>query len=248
MLNPEDFRRQLDEALADKQKADQREKVVCEAKQRQDTEEVQERVRQQQLETEVAERQKNQTVVELDSQLPIRQYLWVLKDLIAPNQPLMKWGPSQGIIAYTLVYKEEEKETPVDTYRTIDRQAQARNPRQDPHVILEAWEPRTVRNILGVALNNFSEVKLCIRACAKNSKFNPESENPFDWLEEKDGRISRFGFDYGYGVGRDRTGLPLTKKMLGWAIKDKDFLLSSIEGSKQFMQALTEFYVGLKTG
>lgn len=174
MLKPEEFSQQLEKALAGKQKAEQEAAAAKTLRRQQQEVERQERTSKEELE----ERQRNQAVLELDAQLPIRQYLETLRDKIAPEQEVKKWGPNKGGIAYTFVFNEEEREIVIDTKRWPGGG-------RTPETYQSFKETRKTHDVLGLVLDSSSYAKLGIWQCAekgeKEGKYYPESENPWDF-------------------------------------------------------------------
>jgi len=187
MLKPEEFSQHLEKALAQRQRAEQEVVLAKTISLQQQEAERQERSSKEELE----ERQRNQAVLELDAQLPIRQYLETLRDKIVPEQEVKKWGPSKGGIAYTFVFNEEEREIVIDTKcwpgggRT-------------PETYQSFKEIRKTYDVLGLVLESSGYAKLGIWQCAekgeKEGKYYPESENPWDFRRNKSMLARERGF------------------------------------------------------
>lgn len=174
-------------------------------------------------------KKKNQEVFQLDSQLPVRQYLEVLRDKIMPMRQIKRYGPKDGKIAYGLVYgvraqfeptgKSHTKKERIETVisgRGFSSTVMMNKEKEVANVGL-----RMVHNVLGVVLDNSGFLKLSKQRCAKAPGFE-KSKNPLKWRAGR-GEV---------GVGK-----------LNFVIS-----MTSPDGFQQFEQALTDFYVGLKAG
>lgn len=145
MLNPEDFRRRLNEALVGRQKAVQEEVAAEEAHQQKAVARVQEEENKLQGEKEA----RNQMVTELDVQLPIQQYLETLRDQIAPKQEVHAWRAKDGKMPYALVYSTKIRKVLVE-YKS----GSAPGPRGCPGTAdIRKFGLRVARDVLGVVLN-----------------------------------------------------------------------------------------------
>lgn len=239
MLSPEDFRQQLEEKVAAKRQADQTATVAEKLRQQQEERvEFWKRAKQltwaqivKQLKEDFKElkREKeneNQEVLELDSRLPIRQYLEVLRDKIAPWQQVKRYGPEEGKIAYGLVYKtklrsvwleDHTEEYMVEVTSLSPKVGYETTSKEKRYRRVSNKGLRKVRDVFGVVFNNSGFLKFAEQQCAKAPDFE-KSTSPLKW-KRLQGPINSY----------TNSGI--------------DVLGSS--GMRDFAGALTNFYVHL---
>lgn len=237
MLKPEDFHNQLDEALADRQKVIQEAVGEKRLNRQERVVRLQQQLDQQTSEDAAKEKERNQAILELDSQLPIRQFLEILRDKIAPKkylggfigpkQPLQKFGPKNGGIAYGLVYKDAWESVVVGHHTVIGQSHNVGHGAYADAFEVNEYATTRVRYVLGVALTTWSgpvmspeedrkRMKICTNKVSKYAGYN--DMNPLSWPQNN-------------------------------TIQDIfDVFVKQHEAAQQLAQALTEFYVGLKTG
>ena len=233
MSNVENFRRQLNEALLGKQKAEAEAIVAARLRQQQETAQARESARQQQIAAETAEKQINQAVLKLDLQLSIKEYLEALRDQIAPKQKINKWGPDDGKIAYALVYQVKLRK--VETSFHIEFSGEpglGHGGSRDP-VLDYGW--RRIKSVIGIQLNKYGDVSVEKNQCTNFSSFYDSDLNPFSWKEY-------FNVSWSDNGNYFRTIRSRKDSILG------KYNITSPDGLQQFTQALTDFYVGLKSG
>lgn len=242
MLNPEAFRRQLnqvDQELAEKRQADQRGWDVRKAKQQQDAEETQERVSQQQLEAGEEERQKNQAVLEMDSQLPIKAHLEILREKIAPEQKIQRWGPVNGEVAYSLVYEKKKRIIQVaQPAHGLTARARVLSGIVGP----DGTTLKDTVDVFGLCLNDQGRVLIRNRRCAESPYFE-KGINPLTWQPQFDYEM-REQFPH-KNVINDQLGARLAKEEISHLMGEFD--VNSGEGPQQIAQILTTFYKEVKT-
>ncbi|MFH0942714.1 MAG: hypothetical protein V1810_00925 [Candidatus Beckwithbacteria bacterium] len=174
------------------------------------------------------DKKKNEEVFQLASQFPIKQYLEVLRDKVAPMRQVRSYGPKNGKIAYALTYKARvQLEATGKSHTKIERVERWVSGRGFSTIMKFNEEreianvgPRMVRDVLGVVFDDSGLLQLTQQQCAKAPAFE-KSINPLTW--------GRHG-------GRKEIR------------KFNTISITSPEGLQQFAQALVDFYVGLKAG
>jgi hypothetical protein len=277
MLNPEDFRRQLEEALAAKQRADQETAAAQTLRQQQAAVDLQGKATRQATESVVEVGRRNQAVLELDAQLPIQQYLKALRDQLAPKQRVNKFGPENGVIAFSIEYNKKLRyeiinETNHHGYRQtkdilgivldgggvlfIWNKRYVKNANNSESIDTTnpiLWQPFFDEKVEHTALGRIKLVQMeralvRIQREEDEKKWlkNPTRENRPFWRPMPEVNVS----DY---IAADPSGEETYIRKTGITRGDlrevvKIGGINSPEGLQQFAQALTEFYVGLKTG
>ena len=277
MLNKEDFRRQLDDALAVKQRADQETAAAETLRQQQAVADLQEKAARQTTEKATEEGRRNQAVLELDAQLPIQQYLKALRDQLAPKQRVNKFGPENGVIAFSIEYNKKLRyeiinETNHYGYRQtkdilgivldgggdlfIWNKRYVKNVNNSESIDTTnpiLWQPFFNEEVEHTALGRIKLVQMerdLVRMQREedNKKWlkDPTRENRPYWRPMPE--VSVIDYITADPLGKEtyirKTGI--TRGDLREVVKIGG--INSPEGLLQFTQALTEFYVGLKTG
>lgn len=242
MLTPEDFRRRLNTSIENKKKTDQEklraEKAAALERQTRENED-QWRQRDKTLARQKEEKQKNQYTLEFASQFPIKEYLKIIKDEIAPKQKIQEWGPDNGEIAYSLAYNKRWSLIDVSSHKIMISPGTSNKGGGSPSV----WGSRTetsfrlVEKILAARINNDGTAGLFHEICA-NSDFYEKDRNPLNWAY---GHQRQYTEGFGY-YAKKRTVWEWNKGVL---LKVN---INSSEGAAQFIQKLADFYVSLKSG
>ncbi len=160
MITPEGFRRQLENAVDDKKRTLAQEEEIEE-------EEFREK-RAFELLRKQDQRRRNKEAYEFAWQTPIRPYLEILRDKIAPKQKINEFGPENGELAFALVYSSKIKWIEV---RGSDSEGL-----------------RMVRGVLGVKMNDRKEVFVLNEKVA-NAMYYEKDINPLTWNSPKAGGI-----------------------------------------------------------
>jgi len=216
MLNPEDFRRQLNQSLARKRQDDQA-TATKESGRKQRAKKTENQLK---TSREIEERQKNQVVLRLDSQLPIREYLNVLKNKIVPLEYIRRFGPNKGDLAYGFIYGGGIRKIVISSQTSSVSGRHGIN--SHTHTVTESVT-RMARDVVGVILNHEGFIDFVRAECVvdlspiKNHNGGlicPNSINPLRWSGKSFATVN----------------------------------INSEGGLQRFTQTLTDFYVGLKTG
>ena len=196
----------------------------------------------------------NQVVIELDSKLPTRQYLEVLRDRIAPKQKINQWGPKNGRLGYSLIYGVKTriiriKESYTEYVGGYSSKGGSFQGYPKTHYI---ERPRVIRDVFSVVLNSKGVAHIWDRQVANSDYYEYESRiNPLDWgdfdYEITHRQYPNYGLD---ALAAERvTGRRLSREPEIWKERDKNsFLINTEPGLQELAEALTNFYVGLKTG
>lgn len=217
MLNPEDFRHQLEkieQGIVEQRKlaknALKKEEETAQLNQQRERE----RAREQKRVAIAEEAKKNQVVLELESRLPIKQYLGALRDQTARGRKIKTWGPEGGQIVHGFIYREKT-ETRNNGYREVYRPAHDGNPHGGRFDKVAITKNVGVCFLLGAIID-----------CSKRLEIVTMSKEKelFGWLPIK-------LQDWHNSIHIAHIGS-----------------IDSIEGGQQFTQALTDFYVEVKTG
>ncbi len=266
MLNPEDFRRQLEEGLNKKRRADRQE-----AKEEKGQAKIQKQIaRQEEKQAKQEEKERNRLVVELDRQLPIGQALETLRNKIAPLEHVRRFGPKGGKIAYVLPYRVKHYEITRKTSGSSSNLGGAQWIGQSTIVDESGieWQllvaklasyksPGEVGRWTSTPINDkwaipgpyeyYADASLGSRSIHVNSLLRwPLTLNPFSKLGPDLGtdNLSSFRFF--------RPGPDLDPDNLSPSYFSKYFNLDREGEAQRFTQeftaVLTDFYVGLKTG
>lgn len=260
-----EFGRHLDEALANRQ---------TETAQTIDAEKTRQRLAQMiphpqvilKKVEELAEEARDKGVLQLESTLPIRSYLETLKSKISPNEKLTLWGPWKGQIAYSFAYDREknkkihvvdkvvEKET---TVRAIIR-GQSRghgftleqNERRTIYPKTPIYKYVDVATILCVVLDSTGNVRVGTKNLLEvpsqyEGLFKGRLGRSLDHLEELAKEWHR---NISFNLADEYRSYTRIPNPIFWPQREVGIDINTPEGMKQFTQALTDFYVGLKTG
>ena len=222
MSNKESFLQQLDKALSGRQWLETEAARIEKSRQKQEKEEK----KQEQGAAKETERQNNQTVLTLDSQLPIREYLEVLKNKIVPLEYVRKNGPKNGRMAYSFIYSsglkiisKPESEGMTGGFRNYYyKQGHRFGLRVDREILVVEINYKKILSI-GVVTRSIG--------VETNTGLNGASPLEYSFPEIKTEGINPLDREPNY---------------------KNSFNVNSEEGVQKFAQALTEFYVGLKTG
>lgn len=214
MLNPEDFRRQLSEVLAAKQKAEAEAAATERLRQQQGTAQA----REERTQARATEKQRNQAVLELDSQLPIGEYLEVLKNKIAPLEYVRKFGPKKGKIGYSFIYGGGVRSLGTFSETSI---AGDRCGNTHAYTVKESVI-RIARDVVGLTLNYLGTIRIAKRTCIIG----------LTSIRNKNGYVLH----------------PNSINPSNWNVDFSNFDVTSPEGLQKFAQGLTDFYVGFKSG
>lgn len=175
-------------------------------------------------------------VVELDTQLPIKAYLEILKDQITPRQKVYHWGPVNGEIAYAFIYKTGINKVKIGSHEknwTDIGRATSRgfsfNVPIPRHAIIDDFGLRLTRDIVGVILDSQTPLALnkdllLLSARHANTPYYVKSFNPLDWFKQED----------------------LSTE--GCRILSRISFETPQQGGEWLGQVLADFYVGFKTG
>lgn len=242
MLTPEGFRRKLNESIENKKKTDREklraEKAAVLERQARENED-QRRQRDQTLARQKEEKQKNQHTLDFASQIPVKEYLEIVKDKIAPKQKIQEWGPDNGKIAYSLAYNKRWSLIDVSSHKIMISSGTSNKGGGSPPVWGTQTETgfRLVEKIIAAKISEDGTAGLFHKICA-NSYFYEKDRNPLNWAY---GHQVQYTEGFGY----------YAKKRTVWEW-DKGVLLkvniNSSEGTAQFIQKLADFYVSLKSG
>jgi len=239
-MRPEDeFSRHLDNSLANKQGGD---RLAAEAEtlaRKQQAIESRARAEQQKAVVRSEEDRKNQAALELESQLPIRQYLETIRSKMAPKQKILRRGPKDGKIGYSLIYGSKIK---VVDFIELSRGwvgGHSGKGGSDPGrlVIHYLRVPAAVKDVLGVGLSSEGLAYIWNKKVSIGLGYEP-SINPLDWKE------------FSYKRTRKTNNELILEYNDGTAEKGgvNTFFINTEDGLQGFAQTLTDFYVGLKTG
>ena len=264
MLNPEDFRRQLDQALQEelKRREDKKNQIAEERRAAETIALSEARLREKEKELEKKGEQnkeflENSAVLEIVKQAQIVQRLEGLRQKVAPKQKIKKFGPEKGEVGYSLVCGAGLRRVRVGESSTYNSGSYQRH----VGVTGEGWTTsdqfglRIVRSVFGLKINHEGQVLIFSRECARARGYEKEI-NPLLWER-------RYKYEYGWDqdesyrlnymiYGRlPQCNAPLPR--YGVTKKTEievpvEINIASEEGVQQFTQALTDFYVGLKTG
>jgi len=222
MLNPEDFRRHLSRALARKNQSNKGKAAEAESGKKAAAE---------------ALEAANKKVAEIDLRLPIKGILSVFREEAGIEEPIKKWGPANGQIAYSLIY--ESGNSPGSTGSGGRGEV--------------VFPPSRWHEVMGVILNHKAELEIRIKTFSKRKSFMqidvepifPEEEfNPLCWR----GFLGEEAYLY---QNLHKNGYTSKGDMFSFYSKLQYgplFDVSSKKGVQQFALTLTNFYVGLKTG
>lgn len=225
MLNPEDFSRQLDEALVAKQVVDQEEVAVARLQAIARRQEASAQAVAKATKEAEKEGQRNQAVLDLDAQLPIQQYLEILKDKIEPKERVERWGPEAGVIAYAFSYGLRIKkiiDSPEGYSKLMSASDRAGHTSYWRNHYLEESHLELQKRVFGITLNEPS------------GKINIYHEVIGHKIPDK--IITPFVLN------------PFSRRSCGWDQKTPmaKVYLSSQEAPQQFVQSLINFYAGAR--
>lgn len=187
-------------------------------------------------------KQKNQRVLELNQQLGLRHYMESLETNLGLRRRLRTWGPENGIIAHSLVYRKALRylEVGTQTYTVPMRRGSGR----DVYSAHKAEGPiawfRRTKDVLGVVLDHEGWARVYNQTCAKGSDYHPNSTDPLTWLIQKK-----------HQVGPLKPHDPISWKpyydsMDQGTTEANSFNLNTQEGLNQFTQHLTDFFLSVK--
>ena len=273
MIRPEDeFAYHLDEALTDKRVVDRqragvekiRQQLVVEAAQKyQQKQNAQWVEKLERIETERARR--NRVVVELNSRLPIKKYLETLRKRTDPAEELKQWGPEEGKIAYSLTYnRQKNKKIHVANKKELKEKWVTHKMRHQGGGRTDSFEYDVrreesfiqttpiyrrvnVSSVLFVILDERGSVsvgrKNLLEAPTTLESIRGLLGNSLDRIEGRTKKPSSGLYLTDQYVGYARSPDPTS-----WNQQPTIDNINDPEGMSQFIQALTDFYVGIKTG
>ncbi len=223
MFNPEDFRHQLDKGVVDKRQTNQ-EKRNKEKETQQFAKQEAEQARRGERNT---ERERNRLVVGADKQLPIGEYLGVLKNKIVPLEYVRRSGPKNGEIAHYFIYSssfdiinEKIMGGGNDSFRV-----------NNFYYMGDRFGFKVDRKVLTAVIDY--KKQLTVGTMARSIEVDIRQEgNVLNGLP-------RLCVNKIEGINPLKTGRPDDMGV---------FNLNFSEGLQRFAQVLTDFYVGLKTG
>jgi len=246
MSRPEDFSKRLTQSVNESKEA----KLQRRQKEKQQKKEAQEARRlagiagrQYQKERKEELKQKNEKVLGLNEQLGLQQYMKALETNLGLKRKLRTWGPENGIIGHSLVYRKALRFLEVGT-QTITIPSRRIGPRDFSSAHKVEWPVnwlRRTKDVLGVVLDHEGWGRIYNQTCAKGSNYHPNSTNPLTWLIQK-----------GHQVGPLKPLNPVSSWNLYHDSMDpgtteaNSFNLNNQEGLDQFTQHLTDFFLGVK--
>ncbi|OGK16579.1 hypothetical protein A2774_03125 [Candidatus Roizmanbacteria bacterium RIFCSPHIGHO2_01_FULL_39_12c] len=184
--------------------------------------------------------ERNNIVTRLDAQLPIKDYLEILRTEVAPKHKLLRFGATGGKVAYAFTYHEEKQKIHVADKRRMKktrtiyaRGGSAEIPSDYPIPYKEPiFKGLIVSDVLGVVLDSNGDVQIDSEKCVKLNNF--ALKNYLDSVTNTT-KLDNVGFTQSFNP-------------IDW----KFYYLPKIsvtnpEGLAKFTQALTDVYVNLKT-
>ncbi len=277
MLTPEDFRQKLEELPAVERRMTIWEKLAARKAQRlQEREEKKTKELREQEKALIRKKeieQRNQHTFELASQFPVKEYLEILRDKIAPKQKVNEFGPMEGLIAYSLIYGKGFKTITVGYRGTGEYEGGSsglggsHTPRRQ--IMLPIEEAQRVFYVLGVVLK--PEKGMAVLRDEKRANINP-----LRWgINFESPQYMSFSNNWSYFWQHRYDDLPgdtrpkevreaerQQKQQEDWEVErrhreqrdllqesytpDGGFRVNTPEGVQQFAQALTDFYVRVR--
>lgn len=184
--------------------------------------------------------ERNNTVTKLDAQLPIRDYLEILRSEIAPKHKLLRHDRGIGKIAYSFIYHQEKQKIHVaDQHRqkktrTIYARGGSAEIPSDYSIPYKEpiFKKLAVSDVLGVILDDNGDVQIDSEKCVKLNSSVLKSF--WDGLTATS-KVENIDFTENFNP-------------LDWnfSYKPKMSVVTS-DGLTKFTQALTSIYVDLKS-
>ncbi len=191
--------------------------------------------------------QRNLVVSELDSRLPLAEYMEGLKSQLNPKEDIKRWGPDNGKIAYSLVYHTSRRKIHVGNRQEyipgsrFDRSGSSSGYNRS----VEVFRWRKTQAVLGAVLDHKGLVGVYNQTCAKKSRYHPKSINPLTWfpLRAYAYRLKIYDRERPSSSSPRPSFNPNENSFTG---ADSSFDLNSEEGLEKLTQNLVGFYLAQK--